>query len=88
MLDDAAYNADATATTGTVGFAGTDLTWTGNLAVGASATITYTVTINNPATGDLNLVNAITSATPANNCPTGGTDTRCSAASRSSRPPR
>ncbi|MFD1501215.1 beta strand repeat-containing protein, partial [Streptosporangium lutulentum] len=79
VLDDAAYNADATATTGTVGFAGTDLTWTGNLAVGASATITYTVTINNPATGDLNLVNAITSATPANNCPTGGTDTRCSA---------
>ncbi|MFD1501327.1 beta strand repeat-containing protein, partial [Streptosporangium lutulentum] len=77
VLDDAAYNADATATTGTVGFAGTDLTWTGNLAVGASATITYTVTINNPATGDLNLVNAITSATPANNCPTGGTDTRC-----------
>ncbi|WP_371780880.1 DUF7927 domain-containing protein [Streptosporangium subroseum] len=77
VLDDAAYNGDATATTGTVGFAGTDLTWTGDLAVGASATITYTVTVDNPATGDLNLVNAITSVTPASNCPTGGTDTRC-----------
>ncbi|MGJ6962645.1 putative Ig domain-containing protein [Streptosporangium sp. G11] len=77
VLDDAAYNADATATTGTVGFAGSDVTWTGNLAPGASATITYTVTVDNPVTGDLNLVSTITSATPGGNCPSGGTDPRC-----------
>ena len=28
-----------------------NLTWTGNLAVGATATITYSVTVNNPDTG-------------------------------------
>ncbi|WP_440070964.1 putative Ig domain-containing protein [Streptosporangium sp. OZ121] len=77
VLDDAAYNADATATSGTVGLTGSDLVWTGDLAVGASATVSYTVTVDNPVTGDLNLVNAVTSATPGNNCPSGGTDLRC-----------
>ena len=28
-----------------------DLTWTGDLAVGASATVTYSVTVNDPDTG-------------------------------------
>ena len=28
-----------------------NLTWTGNLAVGATATITYSVTVNSPDTG-------------------------------------
>ncbi|MEU4536425.1 putative Ig domain-containing protein [Streptosporangium sp. NPDC023825] len=77
VLDDAAYNADATATSGTVGLTGSDLIWTGNLAPGASATVSYTATVDNPATGDLNVVNAVTSATPGNNCPAGGTDLRC-----------
>ncbi|WP_329426066.1 putative Ig domain-containing protein [Streptosporangium sp. NBC_01495] len=77
VLDNAVYNADATATTGTVSFAGTDLTWTGNLAPGASTTVTFTVTVNNPVTGDTTLVSTITSATPGNNCPSGGTDSRC-----------
>ena len=36
VLDEATYNGNATATTGTVGFAGPTLTWTGNLAVGAT----------------------------------------------------
>ena len=34
-LDDAAYNGDASATTGSVSYAAPVLTWTGDLAVGA-----------------------------------------------------
>ena len=51
VLDDATYNADAAATSGSVCYASPNLTWTGNLAVGAVATITYSVTVNNPDTG-------------------------------------
>ena len=36
VLDDATYNGNAAATTGTVSFASPNLTWTGNLAVGAT----------------------------------------------------
>ena len=36
LLDDAAYNNDAAATAGSVSYASPTLTWTGNLAVGAS----------------------------------------------------
>ena len=77
VLDDASYDNDAAATSGTVSYASPNLTWTGNLAVGASATITYSVTVNNPDTGDKILVNTITSATPGSNCPAGSTDARC-----------
>ena len=53
MLDDAAYDNDAAATgTGTVSYASPVLTWTGNLTPGQAATITYSVTVNNPDTGD------------------------------------
>ena len=74
VLDDAAYNSDATATAGSVTFTSPDLTWTGDLAPGAAATITFTVTVNNPDTGDKSLTSTITSAAAGNNCPAGGTD--------------
>ncbi len=77
VLDDATYNGDAVATVGSVSFAAPDMTWTGNLAAGASATVTYSVTVNNPDTGDRILTNTVESATPGNNCPVGGTDPRC-----------
>jgi uncharacterized repeat protein (TIGR01451 family) len=77
VLGDAAYNGDAAATTGSVSFASPDMTWTGNLAAGASATVTYSITVNNPDTGDRILTNAIVSSTPGSNCPVGGTDPRC-----------
>jgi uncharacterized repeat protein (TIGR01451 family) len=62
VLDDATYNNDAT---GTVTYTAPKLTWTGTLAVGATATVTYSVTVKNPDTGDFTLTNAITSTTPA-----------------------
>ena len=52
VLDDASYNANAAASSGTVSYTAPNLTWTGNLAVGASATVTYSVTVNNPDLGD------------------------------------
>jgi large repetitive protein len=78
VLDDAAYNADASATAGTVSYTSPTLTWTGNLAVGAVATITYSVTVDNPDTGGGILANTVTSATAGGNCAPGSTDARCS----------
>ena len=79
VLGDATYNGDAVATAGSVSFARPDMTWTGDLAAGASATVTYSVTVNDPDTGDRILTNTVRSASPGNNCPAGGTDPRCTA---------
>jgi len=76
-LDDAVYNGDAAATAGTAGYTSPNLTWTGDLAVGASATVTYSMTANNPDVGDLSMTDTITSATAGNNCATGSTDPNC-----------
>ena len=78
MLSDASYNSDASATAGSVSFASPDLTWTGDLAVGATATVTFSVTVKNPDPGDKLMVDKVTSATAGSNCPAGGTDPRCS----------
>jgi uncharacterized repeat protein (TIGR01451 family) len=78
VIDDAAYNNNASATAGMVSYSSPNLTWTGNLAVGGSATITYTVTVSNPDTGNMILANTVTSTTPGSNCPSGGADPRCS----------
>ena len=64
VLDSAAYNGDATVSfdspnltwtgnlaAGAVTFDSPNLTWTGNLAAGAAATITFSVTVRNPAAG-------------------------------------
>ena len=78
VLDDATYDNDALATAGTVSFTSPNLTWSGDLAAGATATITYSVTVNDPDTGNLILANTVSSATPGSNCPPGGSDPRCS----------
>ena len=51
VLGDAAYDNDAAASAGSVSYASPALTWTGNLTVGATVTITYSVTVRNPDTG-------------------------------------
>ena len=78
VLDDATYNNDASATAGSAVFSSPNLTWTGTLAVGASATITFSVTVKNPDTGNKSLASTITSTTASSNCASGSTDTRCS----------
>jgi uncharacterized repeat protein (TIGR01451 family) len=77
VLDDAIYNGDASASSGSVSYASPNLTWTGSLAVGGAATVTFSVTVNNPDSGDKSLVSTVTSATAGSNCPSGGTNTRC-----------
>ena len=79
VLDDADLNGGATASTGTVGIAGETLTWHGNLAPGASATITYSVTVGRPEEGDHRLSQTVMSTDDGSICPSGGTDPRCSA---------
>ena len=79
VLDDATYDNDAAATGGgTVSYAAPDLTWTGDLSPGATVTVTYSVTVNDPATGNLTLANTVSSADPGSNCLTGSSDPRCS----------
>ena len=77
VLDDAAYGADATATTGTAGYSGGSVTWTGNLAATATATVTFSVLVNSPDTGNMILAGAVTSSTLGTTCPVGGSDPRC-----------
>ncbi|MGN5633187.1 DUF7927 domain-containing protein, partial [Streptomyces sp. AC154] len=78
VLDDAAVTAGPTATTGTATVTGNTLDWSGELAPGATATITYTVTVNDPDTGDAVLDNAVTSDTPGARCATeGATELPC-----------
>ncbi|MCI0159386.1 DUF11 domain-containing protein [Leifsonia shinshuensis] len=73
VLDDATYNGDAT---GGATIAGSTLSWSGALAVGATVTVTYSVTIDIPDAGDHVLHNAVvTDAT--GNCATGSTDPSC-----------
>jgi uncharacterized repeat protein (TIGR01451 family) len=69
VLSAAAYNGGAAATAGGVSYASPVLTWTGNLAPGDTATITYSVTIKNPETGGTGLTNTVTSAAAGSSCP-------------------
>ena len=80
ILDDAAFDGDGTATSGSVDFSSPDLTWTGNLAPGGNASVTFSVTVTSPDTGDKLLTSTVTSAAAGSNCPAGGTDPRCATA--------
>jgi Ice-binding-like/Domain of unknown function DUF11/WxL domain surface cell wall-binding len=80
VLDDATYDNNAAATSGTVSFAAPDLTWTGDLSPGATVTITYSASVDDPATGDLILASTVSSAAPGSNCLPGSSDPRCSSA--------
>ncbi|MGW4646810.1 DUF7507 domain-containing protein [Kitasatospora sp. NPDC004289] len=84
VLDDARYNDDATATPGTVTRDGAALRWTGPLAVGATATLRYSVTVDSPDEGDLLLRNAVFTTIPGTTCADGTAGTR---AGRAGAPP-
>jgi uncharacterized repeat protein (TIGR01451 family) len=68
VLDDATYNNDVNATSGTPAFASPTLTWNGNLTSGQTATVTYSATVKSEdSLGNRTLANAI-GAGPMN-CP-------------------
>ncbi|MFK4759641.1 hypothetical protein ACI3KS_01760 [Microbacterium sp. ZW T5_45] len=79
VLDDATYNGDATSSSGAgVDYTAPVLSWSGALDVGASVTITYSVTVNDPATGDQQLDNTVvTPPGTGGNCEPGSTDPAC-----------
>ena len=81
MLDDAAYNGDAAASAGSVSYAAPDLSWTGTVPAAGTVTITYSVTVNNPDTGNQILASTVTldvagAATARRRAPTRGAPPR------------
>ena len=60
-----------------VSYASPVLTWTGDLAVGATATVTFSVTVNNPDTGDKLLIMVASSSAAGSSCPPGTTGAPC-----------
>ncbi|WP_396230996.1 hypothetical protein, partial [Frankia sp. EI5c] len=76
-LDDAVYGGDATASTGSVAFAGQTLTWTGDLGVGQVATVTYSLTVRNPDPGDKVMRNILSSTVQGSACPPNSGNTGC-----------
>ena len=78
LADDAVSNGDETATSGSFAIGSTGAVWTGDVPVGGTVTLTGSVTVDNPDTGDHILTETNTSAAPGSNCPAGSTDPRCS----------
>ncbi|MFC4222822.1 DUF7927 domain-containing protein [Lysinibacter cavernae] len=66
VLDDATWTNDVAASSGQARLAGTDLTWTGDLAVKQVVTITYSVTVGTGGNGTL--VNKVRPASPGGVC--------------------
>ena len=71
-LDDAAYDGDAAATAGSVALR-QPRTWPGpgSLTPGAAATVTFSVTVANPDTGNKVLATLVTTAAAGSNCARG-----------------
>ena len=65
VLDDATYNDDASAGASVTG---TTLTWSGALAAGEAIEVTYSVTVNDPITGDQDLLNTVVPTAPGGTC--------------------
>jgi Tfp pilus assembly protein FimT len=80
VLDDATYNNDVTATSGTAVYTSSTqtLAWSGALALAQTVTITYSVLVNSPDLGDLQLDNTVVT-TNGGNCITGSNDPACTA---------
>ena len=67
VLDDASYNNNVTG--GATFDAATEtLSWSGSLAVGQIRIFTYSVTVSDPATGDLRLSNTVSPTGPGGSC--------------------
>ncbi|WP_329102517.1 DUF7927 domain-containing protein [Streptomyces sp. NBC_01439] len=71
VLDDATFvPGSLTSTTGSASLTGNTLTWTGTLAPGSTATVTYKVEVNSPDKGDHALVNYAAPTAPGGTCAT------------------
>ncbi|MEU6847691.1 hypothetical protein ABZ930_38110 [Streptomyces sp. NPDC046716] len=77
LLDDATYDNDAKATIGRVSYDRPRLSWSGTVPEGETATLTYSVTLHDPLSGDGKLTNNVTADTPRTNCEADSTDPSC-----------
>ena len=77
VLKEATFVSGPVASSGTASWTSPVLSWSGSLANGGTATITYDVFVRTPDVGDHSLVNAVVSSTPGSLCASGSTDTRC-----------
>ncbi|GAA3409812.1 DUF7927 domain-containing protein [Streptosporangium vulgare] len=76
LLDDARFDHDQSATSGTVSFAAPEVTWTGDVAAGQTVTVTYGVTVDDPPAGDLRLSGELVGP-EGSNCAAGSLDPAC-----------
>ncbi|MFF6887651.1 hypothetical protein ACFY9F_31210 [Streptomyces sp. NPDC012421] len=79
-LDDAVYAGDAEADLGEVRYERPRIGWTGDIPAGKTATVTYSVTVKDPAAGDGKLRDAVEVTSPRSNCGEGSEDPACAAA--------
>lgn len=77
VLDDAKVEVLPVATAGTASFASPVVSWSGPLAPGEKATITYSVRVNQPDLGDRRLVTAVTSDTHGTDCAAASVNPAC-----------
>ncbi|MFF2779043.1 isopeptide-forming domain-containing fimbrial protein [Streptomyces sp. NPDC058052] len=80
VLDDAAYAGDAKADLGEATYRKQRIHWTGDIPAGKTATVTYAVTVKDPATGDGKLGGAVEVTSPRSTCGKGSEDPACAVA--------
>ncbi|MFI6483461.1 GEVED domain-containing protein [Nonomuraea sp. NPDC050663] len=85
VLDDASYNGDVKAGTGTATYAEPVVSWKGTVPGGGEVTVTYSVTVDDPAKGDGILTNVVVGAD--SNCVRGSDDPACRTRTELPRPP-
>ncbi|MFE0101764.1 hypothetical protein [Streptomyces sp. NPDC059009] len=76
-LDDATYNNDAKADIGKVSYSEPKISYTGDIPAGQTATVTYSVKVNDPVSGDGKLRNNVDVESPRSNCDEDSTDRHC-----------
>ncbi|MCX4982465.1 hypothetical protein [Streptomyces sp. NBC_00572] len=76
-LDDADYNGDVKTTLGRATYTASKIGYVGTVPAGKTATVTYSVKIKNPPTGDGKLRNSVEVETPRSNCGDGSQDPAC-----------
>ena len=76
-LDDADYNGDVKTDLGKVSYEKPKIGYVSTIPAGKTATVTYSVKIKDPVTGDGKLRNSVEVETPRSNCGDGSEDPAC-----------
>ncbi|MGW6538004.1 DUF7927 domain-containing protein [Streptomyces sp. NPDC055011] len=87
VLDDASRAGDAKADLGEVRDGRSRIGWTGDLPAGGTATLTYSVRVKDPVTGDGRLRGVVEVGSPRSHCDKGSGDPACAATAVVRTPP-